>query len=242
MNRQEYILSENGYKCLGKCYNANEPVIHPITGRIIYKNYDFCPILGKKVTNVSINQMEFTDKCIVNNDAKEIFDPSIFLSPSEFNYKIFLEILNIKSFDEGMLWLEKKKHVNIVTRMRVLKCLLNVYWNEFNFMNNIFIIFFIEMINKKLILDIYYEVGKYMDIDIDTKKIIITQENNKLEEHKVEKINFIIDNFCENKFIKKFLVKYAEKYTDNWKNIDNHIDQLKNELIKAIKKTILHND
>lgn len=241
MNQQEYVLSENGYKCLGKCYNANEPVIHPVIGRVVYKNYDFCPILGKKNTSANNNQIEFTDKCTINNNVKEIFDPSIFLKPSEFNYKIFLEMLNINSFDEGMEWIEKKKHVNIVTRMRVSRCLLSVYWNEFNFMNDIFIIFFIEMINKKLILDIYNEIGRYMDIDIDTKKIIITRENNKLGEHKIEKINFIIDNFCDDKSIKKFLVKYAEKYTDTWKNIDDHIDQLKIELINTIKKTVLRN-
>lgn len=238
---KESVLSFNGHRCISKCVEAGKVLIHPLTGYIIRKDKNnFCLVDGFQEINISKNkhELQFADTCILDDKKNGETDiASVLLFPFEFDYKIFLNMLNIKSFDDGIDWIDQHKHNNNKTIIRVLRCILNVFWNEFNFMNNIFIVIFTNIVNNTFMPKIYGVVGDYINMK-DGNVYVTQKKNDKLGENIIEKTNYIIDNYCNDDIIKIFLIKYAEKHTDDWKKIDNHINQMEKELIEHIEDKI----
>lgn len=241
-NNIKYKKSKHGYSCLGPCYKPGTYVTHPITLNYVFDNdMPFChvnehvhvdPESGKK-------EIRYYDKCYnVTKDQKEIDDDkkisslNMILPYIEFDCDHFLKLYNnIFSFEDAVLWIEKKKYTPLGTRTRVFECAMKTYGKDIDIVNQQIISYIVELITKKWIDEIYNNINKYLEISDNKIKLGEGDENN---DHKKEKYNYIINKFINSDEIHKFMIKYIKHRKTEWSTINNHTERIKSDLIVYI--------
>ena len=246
---KKYPKSVTGLQCIGPCYESNTVAVHPISLNIITSNNNFCP------TNESITHDKFDengtnigdiDKCYIpttneNSNSKElgisIINPYIDFSPKFFLWTYY----NIRSFDEAMNWLDENNYAPLENKIRIVKTTLSAYVSNIEIMDQRFIDFFIILIKKKYISEIYNNIYNYIGKKNDSI-IFMNPKNNKLEKKEllIERINFIVKLFVNIEESQKFLIRYFKYKKDLV--VLNYIDDIINEFIQyiltKIKKSI----
>jgi hypothetical protein len=213
MNTHE--KSKNNNVCLTSCVPVNNKITHPIYLNVVTSDkYSFCAVKEFKKLNISTGKYEThtIDECddnkhYKNNMKQNILNPSI-----DFNHEQFLLIYyDINSFDTGMDWLELNSYKNIVTRLRIFKCIVNAFKNTIEIFEKRFINIFIEIIKKIYISDIYKYLCNYIDFDKKKKELYYTNETKlSIDMYVIERTNLIINTFVKTETITNFFSKYFE--------------------------------
>lgn len=252
----KYSLSKSGKQCIGPCYEANKPIVHPYTLEYIVSNKPFCPVAAFKKLDPKTGHHDFFyfDDCYESKNNHNIYDSqmNILIPEIEFSCSQFLKLYyNITSFDDFLTWIANNK-APIRTKFRIMNCALNLYSSSLELIDDRFIILFIEIVSKLWINDIYRIINKYILIDnnmisLDHSKKVIKLDNDfknilKLyediepdeDEYSSIKIKFIIDKLINKNIVYNFLNKYIlpKDYANNIK-----LSYLQYILIK-IDKTI----
>lgn len=239
INDRRYPKSKSGLQCITPCYPADLWTIHPTTLRYHTSNLPYCHV------NLNINS-EYenleVDGCynpISLKDYSEM-DVDILMPLIDFNCKHFLIIFNnIKTYEDGMEYLEKKKYTSPVTRARVVNCLLKVYGENIEIVDQRLVDFFIELVKKKWIVYIYDSIYKYIYADEKIVKFINPNDNYLgYSDYKIERINYIVANFINYDEMYKYINRYIRYRKDTWDNIDNYIESIKNDFVSYIENKI----
>lgn len=258
---KKYPKSDKGYPCLGPCYGTRVTSIHPITFDVITAKNPYCPVAGYQKFYPSENKFKITyqDNCTqdTKNDVldknEEIYNN--LLPYMDFNIKDFLSMFyEINTFEEGITWIENNSDKNIRTRIRIFECILNVFGNNIEIIDNRIIDFVINIIKTNYIQQIYKNIKKYIKIDEKKNSIEIDKDGDIKEDIKKEdikkdikeddkniviKINFIIKTFINQDIIQKFLFKYFKLKKNEWNDIHDHINdiiiELEHYIINIIK-------
>lgn len=240
IDNMKFGKSQSGLQCLSPCYPADLSTIHPITLRYYNANFPYCHVNNK--INSETNDIEDIDKCFnpISADDYGKLNVDILIPLIDFNCNYFLVIFNnIKSLEDGMEYLDKKKYTSINTRARVVNCILKVYGDNIEIVDQRLIEFFIELAKKKWINLIYNATYKYIYADEKAVKFI-TPKNNHLNynDYKIERINYIIVKFINFDEMYKFINRYLDHNRNNLNNIENYIENIKNDLIIYIENKI----
>lgn len=243
MNNSDNIKfpkSQSGLQCLSPCYPADLSTIHPITLRYYKPNFPYCHVTYN--VNENPNGINEVDRCYnpismkdYNNLSVDILIPMI-----DFNCNYFLVIFyNIKNLEEGMEYIEKKRYTSILTRARVVNCILKVYGENIEVVDQRLIDFFIELAKKKWINYIYDVIYKYVYADEKIVKFIDPKDNFlNYNDYKVERINYIISKFINFDEMYKYINKYLNYRKEKWNDIENYIDSIENDFIIYIENKI----
>lgn len=260
---KKYPVSKNQFNCIGPCYHPSTWIVHPITLEYTTdKNNSFCPVhqwehvdknTGKK-TSLS------TDICYPPTENEDLsgkeFEINILTPNIDFNDAHFLKIYyNIHSFEDAVEFIDSRKYLPILTKLRIMNCALNAYGDELTVIYHRTVNFFIEVVEKLWMNDIYNAVKKYVFINDDKiffdkphsnelNKINKTNEMNKINEaNESEDERNTIMIFLKNKFVNsdeiyKFIIKYLKYRKDKWHEIKNHINNIKKDFIIYIEQKI----
>lgn len=217
MDQNKYQKSVHGYDCIGPCYDKGIDIIHPVTFRR-HVNTDKKVCAVKEGSNLDTKRIFYFDEClVVDTIVKDNVNQLLPLIEIDFN--MFLRIYyEIYSLDDGILYLNKNPQLSLLTRKRIIVCLMNLF--QFDIFDDVIIRFFID----------YFE--KYIDEFITDLKLIKKTDDDKA---------YIRNKFFNKPTILKFLVKAMEKKP---KTNTNYylVDDLKNDykiyLNKKIKKEI----
>lgn len=251
----KYPKSKSGEQCLGPCYESGTWVIHPQTLDYIV-DYDkaFCPVtFTKKIdpkTGKEVNK--YLDECYVptkeKDESKKDIEMSILLPQIDFNCSHFLKIYyDIHSFDDALDKIDEMDSSSIYTKLRIIECAFKAYGkssdseNSNNFSIDVFdtrlVNFYISVVKKLWINDIYPLVQKYIYIDNGNGNIYLKQadgDSGKNKQNRVEKINFLIKKFVNEDTVYKFLDNYIKNNKSSWSSIRSHNEKIKDEFINFI--------
>jgi hypothetical protein len=242
----KYNKSKLGFNCLGPCYEPGTYVIHPITLNYVFdKDYPFChvneflyvdPETGKK-------QIRYHDRCYNptkdkdQSAAKKLKATNMLLPFIEFKCDQFLKIYNnIFTFEDAVLWIEKKKQSPINTRARIFECAMESYGKDIDIIDQQLSGFLIEYVSVKWIDSIYDKINKYIEIKDDKIKLVNkTNPNNEFED---EKKSYIISKFINSDEIHKFMIKYIKHRKSEWSTIENHLERMKSDYLQYIENKV----
>ena len=166
----------------------------------------------------------------------------------DFNIKDFLSIFyEINTFEDGITWIVNNTEINIKTRIRIFECILNVFGQSIDIIDNRIIDFVISMIKNNYITKFYNTIKKYIYIDAKKNLISIDKNNNDDDndeddkKHIVIKTNYIMKTFINQDIIQKFLFKYFKVKKNKWLDIHDHINdiimELEHYIINIIKSS-----
>jgi len=243
----KYQVGKNGYQCIGPCYPKDTYIIHPNTMHVITSKDDsFCPVSLWDVNGVEQqNAIDYCYKPIPHSEIKnqdismDIVNPKII-----FTCDYFLVVYNnIFSYDDFIVWLNNSKTEPLLTRKRIINCVLNVYGENIIIIDKQLVEFFSELIKKYWINDIYKNINKYISVKDNVIDFTEPSKNNlTINDKKIERVNYIINNLLNEQDISKFLIKYISANKEKWKSINNHIEQMEHDiiiyLINKIKTTL----
>ena len=233
-------MESYNFQCIGPCYQAGTTIVHPVTLEYVTdRNNPFCPVrqwelidrdTGKKTTLT-------TDICYQPTETKDLsgkeFEINILTPNIDFNDVQFLKIYyNIYSYEDAISFVSEKKYLPVFTKLRIIDCALAAYGKDLNIIDHRTVDFFIEIINKIWMPEIYKNVEKY--IHIHNGKISLSRQQDQQEEEKQIsqddakiKYNFIKSKFITNDEIFKFLMKYLKHRKDKWTEIQHHVMKIK---------------
>lgn len=224
----KYSVSKTGKQCIGPCYEANKPIVHPYTLEYIVSNKPFCPVAAYKKHDDKTGKDEFYyfDDCYeskVNKDVDYDNQINILIPEIEFSCSQFLKLYyKITTFDEFLTWITQNK-ANIRTKFRLMNCALKVYGSQLEIIDDRFVTFFVAIITKLWINDIYKIINRYIKIQeteppgnkvslyskTPVKNTIIYEDIDVDEDPKKNiKLQFIIDKFANKNIAFNFLNKY----------------------------------
>jgi hypothetical protein len=248
---KKFNKSVNNYQCIGPCYPRNKWVLHPNTLEYISNTEtSFCPING--ITKLDPETKSFyvkhDDKCIIEKDednssaqSDEEITMNAVLPYLGFNLTDFLiQFYNISSYEDGIDWIEKNPTVPLLTKKRIFEIILYIYGDKIDIVDNRTIDFFIEIINKIYMNRIYQSISPYIYAD-KTKVYVKKNTQVDTEENIINKKMYIEQEFLNLNEISKYLLKYFKNRKEKWDSIQNHIENLVNDLIKYIINIIQHN-
>jgi hypothetical protein len=188
----------------------------------------------------------YIDKCDKPTEKiedKTIVEMSIISPDITYDCDKFLKIYyQIYSFENAILWINKYSHKPLYTKLRILDC----SWKSFikketdidPLMENLIDIY-LNIIKQSWIKKIYINIAPY--IHIDQKTISIGEKDEKdVNNHVVEKINYIIKKLLTRNDLYKILSTYVKQNIIKWTNIDNHNDEILNNIITYLTNRILH--
>lgn len=250
---KKYNKSKNNLQCLGPCYHPNTLVIHPITLEYITdKENFFCPVkewvYKDKESGKNISLL--TDVCykptkLKDDDSREL-EMNIILPYIDFNCEQFLKIYyNIFSFEDAVEWISSKKYLPFRTRQRVIDCAWRTYGKSVEYIDNVILDFYINLIKKKMIGSFYDKLHRYVHINGD-KIYFGNPATNKLKsgDYSVQRINYIIEKFVNNDELHRFLIKFAINKKKDLDKVESMTEQIEKGYIEYIKnriaKTIKH--
>lgn len=224
--KDEYPTSVNDKKCLGPCEHPNSWIVHPITLKYqTNKHFPFCPTNAwKDEYGKTLTMDECTNPTV--NKHINIITPKI-----EFTCDHFLKIYyKIYSFDNALTWLQNNTNTSYYTQSRILNCIIKTYKSHIT-KSDEFITYYIKFIKKYYIKDIYKSTNKYISIKDKKIKFKINSQNDRdHQDHKVTKINFIIQKMVTKNNINNFINEYIKKNKNNWGKIQYHNIELKKQL------------
>jgi len=236
---KKFPISINNNQCIGPCYEPNTYILHPISLKhITHIERPFCPTQSWIDNN---GNMQEIDTCLVATDKLEIDQNQInmsFVIPTfYFNCEVFLKTYyDIYSFDDALDWITHNK-APLYTNLRIINCAWKVYGLSIDIINDNLIDFYINLIKKEWIKNIYPFIAHY--ITIDNKNIYFMNNDQDIEKNSVEKINFIIKKFNNKEIIYKVIQSYIDKFSSDWSKIDNHNINIENHLINFLENKII---
>ncbi|ARF09238.1 hypothetical protein Catovirus_2_187 [Catovirus CTV1] len=238
----KFPKSQSGLQCLSPCYPADLSTIHPITLRYYKSDFPYCHVTYK--IGEDQNVIDDIDKCYnpISMDEYKKMSVDILIPLIDFNCKHFLIIFNnIKTLEDGMEYLEKKKYTSVVTRSRVVNCILKVYGDSMEIIDQRLVDFFIELAKKKWIMSIYNALHIYVYSNESIIKFINPKDNmSTYNDYKIERINYLISKFINFDEMYKFLNKYFNHRKEKWNDIENFIENIKSDFIIYIENKINH--
>lgn len=255
-NIKNYPVSRQKFKCIGPCYHPGTWIVHPVTLEYTTdKNNPFCPVRQweyvDKNTNKKISLT--TDVCYPPTENKDLsgkeFEINILTPNIDFNDEHFLKIYyNIYSFENAVEFIDTKKYLPLLTKVRIMDCALNAYGNDLNVIDHRTVNFFIQVAESLWINDLYNAINKYIVIKDD--KINFDKQYAFVDDNEVDKLNDLNDNnkeikinYIKHKFINsdnmyKFIIKYLKHRKEKWNDIKNHVANMKNDFIVYIEQKI----
>ena len=247
----KFPKSKLGFQCIGPCYEANTIISHPNILEKITSNLPFCPTEGYKLVDRKTGEEEvrYYDECyapIKNTDEikQDWAIPELYFSCSHFLNFYY----NINSFDKALDWIVDNTDKPIITRSRIMNCAWKSHYNEIKIIDDRLVLFYVEIIKKFWIKDIFPYVSKYIKIDGDnikmSEKINVTSGDEK--QYNVEKINYFLKKFVNQNTIYNFLDDYIGDKTkiqediEKYKFYDDIIkNSFKNYIISKIKNKFI---
>jgi len=176
-----------------------------------------------------------------NVDSKEM-ELSMLNPYIDFSALRFLSIYyNIFTFEDALQWLDDNSKSPLETKIRIMKNALFAFGTKIELVDTRLSDFFILVVKKKYLNQIYNDVYEYIGIS-KNNVIIINPSNNNInkKDNYVERINFIIKIFVHSDEVHKFLIRYFKQKKDllilNY--VDNMISEFIQYIISKIKKSI----
>lgn len=244
-NIRKYPKSIKNFQCIGPCYYPGTTFIHPTQFNIIVnKEESICPVEPQTIIDPKTNKeiMISADFCFKPTHDKDIPPDELqlnMLNPNiTFNLDQFIKLYyNIYSFEDGIDWIDKHKHVSIKTKIRIINSVLNIYGSNISIIDRDFIKFFIEYLTKEQITYIYKNLNQY--ITIRNNDFILTNKQNNLSinEYNIERTNYIIETLFVEEDLIQFLTKYFKNNKQYFTN-NQYIDILNDMTNKFIEYTI----
>lgn len=253
-NIKKYPKSINNRQCLGPCYEHDTSFIHPLFLQNI-KNKHFtrkpiCPTdRYEKIDELTNYKDTFIyDECKNPTHNKDIStNESLLFFQSGFTKDLFLSFYyNINSFGSALEWIDENKFYPIQTKERIINAALNLYGDNLDYLDDIFIDFYIYYAKEKFINKIYNKINQYIGKENDEILIVDPNKNKlKIDEFKIERINYISEQFLNKSDTKKFVSKYMKFKIILFENYDEplymifqeHLDYIKN-MAEKISKNI----
>jgi len=228
MEYKNYPKSINGKQCIGPCYPKNTIFFHPQTLLAYKDDINNCPT--SNFYNQEKDEIFWVDVCGKPTATDEDIKLNILSPPIIFNCQSFLEIYyDIKSFEDAISWIAENNS-SLLTKLRVMECSWQVWGDNFNTINDQLIEFYINVIKKIWIKDIYTEIFNY--IKIDNNNILFKVNNDKKSLNKVEKINFYIKKIINYQFIYDNLKTHIQENNKKWDKVINHNENIKKLIIQ----------
>jgi len=224
MSRIQHPKSINNKQCISKCHKEGEFFIHPLKlNEIIVPDQQVCAIVP--YVDDDGNTQTF-DTCIRNNGdndtVSELEDNISILYPIiNFSPEIFLETYyDIKNITDFYSWLESNENNSTFTQLRVIDCLIMLYWNKINLFEEQFAFTIVNIIKKFWIKLMYKKLCVYVGVVENDKNINVIRV--KPSENKLKKTQFV-----------KERTKYITSEITNIKNIfiisNEYLDYLKED-------------
>lgn len=248
-NSQRFPIGLTNKQCIGPCYPAGKYVMHPITLTYITDpERPFCPT--NEWFNEKSNKQEIIDIClipsVINSEQNQQIGLNFMLPTFYFNCEYFLKTYyDIYSFESAIDWITINGNGNggsspIYSQLRIIECAWKVYGATLNILNDQLINFYLYVIKKEWIKNIYPIFSKYIKIDKDniflsnspSKETKETKETN--EENKIEKINYFLSKFINKQNIYKVLSNYIKINKNKWESINSHNSLIEEFLIEYI--------
>lgn len=247
VNIKKYPRSKNNFQCLGPCYYAGTQIVHPITLEIVTNTgFPFCavnkwmyedPKTGKQTEQIVDVCYNPTHKTSDELSSAEI---NMLLPYVEFDIEQFLKIFyKIYSFEDGITWIESNKSKPILSRIRILRCILKIYGKDVEIIDNRIVDFFIDIVKLTYVKQLYNNLSKY--VKHEKGEFYLTERNNnEIENKDIEtlKLNYILKTFINSDEIHKFLMRYIRNRKTNWYDIDDHINNALSDLLIYIDNKI----
>jgi hypothetical protein len=251
---KKFPRSINNRQCLGPCYKPDTKFIHPVYLQNIKNDFlpindPICPTVAyeKKDDLTNIKRTLTYDTCKNPTQDKDIStQESLLFFQSGFTKDIFLSLYyNISSFESALEWINENENIPIETRERILNASLNLYGDNIEYLDDIFVKFYVSYIKDKFMNIIYKNIHE--NIGTKNNEILIvknTNNNLKINELKIERINYISEKFFNHTDTKNFLMKYIrskkilfEDYNDGLYLIyTNHLQYIKNIISNILLK------
>jgi hypothetical protein len=236
---KKYPISVHNRQCIGPCYPANENIVHPITLTGITRKKPFCPV--DQWLNEETKQWEFTDECYLpskgTKDQEQKMEYNLLVPTFNFNCEYFLKIFyNIFSFETAIDWLSENSQDPIYTQLRIIECAWRLYGNNSDILNDQLLDFYIMIIKKEWIKDIYPQISKYIYIDENQK--VYLKANKEDQKNQVEKINYFIQKFVTKQTIYQVLDLLIKENNIHWNTVNSFNKTIKELFIKYIIEKI----
>ena len=245
MDRQDVVKGLNNQPCIGPCLPKDTVILHPIYLYPItdHDHKPFCPTfewtneLGKRFSHDTCTAATIPDK-INKKDLELLYAIPNFGFDCEQFLKNYYDLYSFESVTE---WLYSENN-NLNTKLRVMNCAFAAFGNNSYILNDQLIDFYIEIIKKLWINDIYTIIYQY--ITVTNNNIYFKKNDDNKKDNKIEKINFFLDKFVTRSTIYNVLKNFLEINKSNWKDIKNYNNELKkyymdhvlNKIKTAIKK------
>lgn len=237
-SEKKFQIGVNNQQCIGPCYKPGTMVTHPITLKpFTDRNHPFCPTRQWMDNGVE----KILDTCLIPTDDKyigEIDIESYILPTFPFSCEYFLKTYyDIYSFENAIEMItNNKNHLN--TNLRIINCAWKSFGSSTDIFNENLISFYMNLIKKEWMKDIYVEIYNY--ITVDKNNIYLGNNNDDISKFQVEKINYFNKKFNNLQIIYKALVNYIDENRSNWNDIRDHNKKIKQYLIEFIKNKIIN--
>lgn len=206
------IKGINNQPCLGPCYPKGTIVLHPVYLFPITDNEKpFCPTFQWNNNNNN-NEKKHHDTCektAVNNKTNKDIELLYAIPNFGFDCAYFLKnYYDIYSFEGALDWLNENN--SIYTKLRIMDCAFKIYDHV---INDQLVDFYIEVIKKVWIHDIYDSVYNYITVD---NNIYFKKNKSNLDKktNKIEKINFFLEKFNNKSFVYNMLNSFPKNNSD----------------------------
>lgn len=193
-------MSNNQNKCIGKCYDASVPQIHPITLEHVMHNKPYCPIQPiiedkhMRISgncNLEYNEVMQSNKLFSTREQKStLLTPYIIFNPFSF----MSDYYEIKTLNDFYSWLSNNKNAPVFTKMRLIDCFILSFGNDVNVVDDIFNKTIIDVIKKFWIKKMYRKLCSYVHATPQGACKLIEPSKNKLKksDNVTERTKFLL--------------------------------------------------
>lgn len=233
-NIKKFPISINKHQCIGPCFPGKFELFNPLTIEIGKSMDPTCPTIPWVDENNLSNSFDECQDPIDIEEARKIKRKYI-IPIVNFNCEYFLKTYyDIFSFEEAIEWLVNNDP--IYTKLRIMDCTWKIYGLNADITNDIILDFYGLVFKKVWINKIYKKIYKYLYVD--ENKIYFKENNLQLDEYKVERVNFLNEQFNTSDIIYNVLSSYIDSNQDNWNDIKNHNDSIRKHYTKYIEDKI----
>jgi len=227
-NRQ-ILRSDNGRKCLSKCYSKEEKSVHPLLLVPLHSTLDgYCaidPVFDKEAENFQSNLI-YVDKCHVGDNGK-------YHTPNELNSLLFnfnfdpadflSDFYHLKNFDDVIAWTLNHSYYPFDTIKRIHNCAWKVYGSNLESLTHIVINYYYSLAKESWLPDYLPEIENYFSFETRGES----------------PENLIIEKYFSYAFFNYIIKSYILEKKSQWEIIESHFGQIKKyvleKLIDAIK-------
>ena len=248
-SNSKFPISVNNKQCIGPCYEPGTIIIHPITlNYLTNKQRPFCPTI--LWYNEESKLYEDGDQCLVASKLstldKENIELSYIVPTIYFNCEYFLKVYyDIYSFESAIDWITNIKSP-MYTQLRVMDCAWKIYGSNADIINDQLIDFYIMIIKKDWIKNIYPRIAHYISIDDNANNILLKEHNDDIQQYQIERINYFVKKILTKQLVYRVLQSYIEENKSQWKDIQSHNINIEkhfiDHIVNKIKSTLRDNE